>query len=82
MLLQGKFVLNLLPSGILHPDLMCVLGDGMTVYQEHLSREIGFAESERLEVLGYLNEGVTLIVICDRKVVKKYHSVSPVTKYQ
>ena len=23
---QGKFVLNLLPSGILHPDVVCVLG--------------------------------------------------------
>ena len=26
---QGKFVLNLLPSGILHPDVVCVLGDGI-----------------------------------------------------
>ena len=25
---QGKFVLNLLPSGILHPGVVCVLGDG------------------------------------------------------
>ena len=23
---QGKFILNLLPSGILHPDVTCVLG--------------------------------------------------------
>jgi len=81
-LLQGKFVLNLFPSGILHPGLMCVLGDGMAVDQEHLSREIGFAESEHLEVLGYLNEGVTLIVIRDGKVVKKYPPVSPVIKCQ
>ena len=81
-LLQGKFVLNLLPSGILHPGLICVLGDGMAVDQEQLSREIGFAESEHLEVLGYLNEGVTLIVTRDGKVVKKYHPVSPVTKCQ
>ena len=81
-LLQGKFVLNLLPSGILHPGLMCVLGDGMAVDQEQLSREIGFAESEHLEVLGYLNEGVTLIVIRDGKVVKKYPPVSPVIKCQ
>ena len=28
---QGKFVLNLLPSGILHPDVVCVLGDGMVI---------------------------------------------------
>lgn len=37
---QGKFVLNLLPSGILHPDVVCVLGDGMVVDLEHLSNEI------------------------------------------
>lgn len=30
----------------------------------------GFTEPERLEVLGYLNDGVTLIVIRDGKVVK------------
>ena len=28
---QGKFVLNLLPSGILHPGVVCVLGDGMVI---------------------------------------------------
>ena len=31
---QGKFVLNLLPSGILHPGVVCVLGDGMVVAQQ------------------------------------------------
>ena len=35
---QGKFVLNLLPSGILHPDVVCVLGDGMVIDLNHLSR--------------------------------------------
>ena len=28
---QGKFILNLLPSGILHPDVVCVLGAGMVI---------------------------------------------------
>ena len=28
---QGKFILNLLPSGILHPDVTCVLGAGMVI---------------------------------------------------
>lgn len=37
---QGKFVLNLLPSGILHPDVVCVLGDGMVIDLNHLSNEI------------------------------------------
>ena len=39
----------------------------------------GFTEPERLEVLGYLNDGVTLIVIRDGKVIKKYHPVPPRT---
>lgn len=37
---NGKFVLNLLPSGILHPNVVCVLGDGMVVDLEHLAVEI------------------------------------------
>ena len=37
---KGKFVLNLLPSGILHPNVACVLGDGMVVDLEHLAGEI------------------------------------------
>lgn len=36
----GKFILNLLPSGIIHPDVVCVLGDGMVVDLEHLDSEI------------------------------------------
>lgn len=36
----GKFILNLLPSGIIHPDVICVLGDGMVVDLEHLASEI------------------------------------------
>ena len=37
---QGKFVLNLLPSGILHPNIVCILGDGMVIDLEHLAKEI------------------------------------------
>lgn len=37
---EGKFILNLLPSGIIHPDVVCVLGDGMVVDLEHLASEI------------------------------------------
>ena len=37
---QGKFILNLLPSGILHSKVICILGDGMVVDPEHLSKEI------------------------------------------
>ena len=47
---QGKFVLNLLPSGILHPDVVCVLGDGMVVDLEHLSNEISQIQAKRITV--------------------------------
>ena len=41
---QGKFILNLLPSGILHPEVTCVLGAGMVIDLDHLSREIDAIE--------------------------------------
>ena len=37
---QEKYVLNLLPSGILHRNVVCILGDGMVVDLEHLKKEI------------------------------------------
>ena len=30
---RGKFVLNLLPSGILRPNVVCVMGNGIDVYK-------------------------------------------------
>ncbi|MGI6151156.1 MAG: adenylosuccinate synthetase, partial [Christensenellales bacterium] len=37
---RGKFVLNLLPSGILREGVVNVMGNGMVVDLEHLSKEI------------------------------------------
>lgn len=36
----GKFVLNLLPSGILRPEVTNVMGNGMVVDIEHLNKEM------------------------------------------
>ena len=36
----GKFILNLLPSGILRPEVTCVMGNGMVIDIEHLCGEI------------------------------------------
>ena len=36
----GKFILNLLPSGILHPEVTCVLGPGMVIDLDHLTAEM------------------------------------------
>lgn len=37
---SGKFVLNLLPSGILRPEVVNVMGNGMVIDLEHLHKEI------------------------------------------
>ena len=47
---NGKYVLNLLPSGILHPDVICVLGDGMVVDLEHLTKEISKIQESGVSV--------------------------------
>ena len=38
---KGKFILNLLPSGILREDVVCVMGPGMVIDLKHLFEEIG-----------------------------------------
>jgi adenylosuccinate synthase len=42
-----KFVLRLIPSGILHPDTTCVIGNGVVVDPQAL-----FAEVDQLEAVG------------------------------
>ncbi|MGN8707237.1 adenylosuccinate synthetase, partial [Bacillota bacterium HCP3S3_E9] len=37
---REKYVMNLLPSGILHPDVVCVLGPGMVIDLEELLHEM------------------------------------------
>ncbi|MEG1613744.1 MAG: adenylosuccinate synthase [Clostridia bacterium] len=37
---RGRFVLNLLPSGILRPEVTCVMGNGMVIDLQHLKKEI------------------------------------------
>ncbi len=38
---KGKFILNLLPSGILRDDVVNVMGNGMVIDLEHLYGEVG-----------------------------------------
>ena len=37
---KGKFILNLLPSGILREDVVCVMGPGMVIDLKHLCEEM------------------------------------------
>ena len=47
---QGKFILNLLPSGILHPEVTCVLGAGMVIDLDHLAGEMDAIETRGITV--------------------------------
>ena len=47
---KGKFILNLLPSGILHPEVTCVLGTGMVIDLEHLAGEMEAIEARGVKV--------------------------------
>ena len=49
-----KFVLHLIPSGILHPDVMCVIGNGVVVDPEALFREVEGLAASGIEVGGRL----------------------------
>ncbi len=53
--LGGKqYVLHLVPSGILHPDCTCVIGNGVVVDPEALAAEIQFLTDEGIETSGRL----------------------------
>ena len=47
---KGKFILNLLPSGILHPDVTCVLGTGMVIDLDHLANEMQAIKERGVEI--------------------------------
>ncbi len=47
---RGKFVLNLLPSGILRPDVTCVMGNGMVIDLAHLDKEIRALREQGIEI--------------------------------
>lgn len=47
---RGKFILNLLPSGILRPETVNVMGPGMVIDVEHLSNEIRSLREKGIEI--------------------------------
>ncbi len=47
---KGKFILNLLPSGILREDVVNVLGNGMVIDIKHLTEEIGRLREGGIEI--------------------------------
>lgn len=47
---RGKFILNLMPSGILRPGVVCVMGNGMAIDLAHLEKEIAALRAGGVEV--------------------------------
>lgn len=47
---RGKFILNLLPSGILRPETVNVMGPGMVIDVEHLTNEIRSLTEKGIEI--------------------------------
>lgn len=46
----GKFVLNLLPSGILRPEVINIMGNGMVIDLQHLYKEIGALKEQGIDI--------------------------------
>ncbi len=65
---KGKFILNLLPSGILRPEVVNVMGNGMVIDIEHLNGEIDRIEASDIKI------GPDHLKISDRAVIcMPYH---------
>src|SRR3954468_20470334 len=64
---EKHFSLRLIPSGILHPDKLCILGNGMVIDPEALLDEI-----ERLRALGVVIES-NLKISDSAQVILPYH---------
>jgi len=62
-----KFVLRLLPSGILHPDIRCIIGNGVVIDPSAL-----FAEIDELATAG-IEVGDRLIISDKAHLILPYH---------
>lgn len=47
---RGRFILNLLPSGILRPETVNVMGPGMVIDLQHLNKELDNLASQGVEI--------------------------------
>ncbi len=63
-----KTVLHLVPSGVLHPNAVCIIGAGVVLDIETLSQEI-----EALQVAGLLKDPKQLLISDSATVLLPYH---------
>lgn len=64
---DAQFILHLLPSGILHPNVRCVIGNGVVVDPDALFREIDTLATQGVEV------GDRLLISDKAHVILPYH---------
>ncbi len=64
-----KFVLHLIPSGILHPGKICVIGNGAVIDPEALFHEVAVLEKEGIKIRG------RLLVSDQAHLILPYHKV-------
>ena len=62
-----KFVLRLIPSGILHPDVICVIGNGVVIDPQALFAEIGELQAAGVEI------GNRLVISEKAHLILPYH---------
>lgn len=65
VVVDGKtYILHLIPSGILHPNVTCVIGNGVVLDPQALFDEIRFLESHGVSVTGrlYISHNAHLIM--------------------
>ena len=65
-----KFILHLIPSGILHKKKMCVIGNGVVIDPKALIKEIDMLESKDIGVKGrlFVSENAHVIFPYHRKI--------------
>ena len=62
-----RFVLHLIPSGILHPEVTCVIGNGVVIDPEALFQEIGDLAARGVDV------GARLVISEKAHLILPYH---------
>src|SRR3989338_8354902 len=71
-----KFILHLLPSGILHPGKKCVIGNGVVIDLEAFFHEIEILREDRKSTrLNSSHSSISYAVFCLKKTYKENDSV-------
>jgi len=67
---EKKFAFHLLPSGVVHPDTQCIIGNGVVVHLGDLFKEIDDNESKGLKISSrlYISDRAHLVFDLHKKI--------------